>query len=301
MEKRNLYQRICAIMGDAGTLAKEGKNIAQNYKYLRETDVADLMRGLCAKHGVAIIPNVVEYARSEEGRTKSGNPIWLSRVKVAYELVNSEEPADRISTICFGEAYDGADKGLYKASTNAHKYFLVRTFSLGSDDDVENDKQGRNDPPYTRQPQPPTPPSPAPKLHYYNVSKAPDQALAAEWLEKKGAEYDPHLKVYVCMVELRGCDKYRVNSPTDPAPDPLTIQAQQEPKKVELPKLLTADELNGEFQEASAQHEQISDVEILNKETGEVIPQSALAVETKAKIEKLKKNLQPKGDNNHAS
>lgn len=279
---KNLYQRICAIMGECQTLEKEGHNKDQNYRYLKESTVADHLRPLLARYGVVLAQSIESIDRSEAGKTRSGQSWWLTRLAVKFSLINADAPEERLESIFHSEGLDTQDKGVYKASTNAQKYFFIRTFCLGSDEDVEKDhgeqfngqQRGEGYPKQRPQPQArPQPQKPAAPA-YYKVDNATSPEAAQEWFESKNVFYDSTVKCFVSHAGPLGgrAEAYRVAKPTDPAPTPGPTPTQK--RSAPAPE--------------SEAHAQISDAEIVDKATGEVIPETSLAAETRAKIEKLK-------------
>lgn len=140
----NIYQKLCIILGEVSAIPKEGWNDHFKYKFMREADVAAVMRTLLSKYGVFIIPTIesLEYHEVVGERSKQN----FCHAKVKYTFVNAENPEDRFETIHYGDSCDAdsGDKALYKALTGCHKYFFIRTFSLGSEEDVENDSPSQS-------------------------------------------------------------------------------------------------------------------------------------------------------------
>lgn len=134
----NLHEKICMIMHEVKNIPKKGYNSFHNYNYMREADIVDAVRDLLAKHKVCIISSVLEVMETIfKGKDYDER---LIRIKVQYDIIDAEKPADKITSIHYGEAIDSRDKAYYKASTSCHKYFLIRNVFLGSDDDVEKEK-----------------------------------------------------------------------------------------------------------------------------------------------------------------
>lgn len=252
MEPKSLAQRLCDIMAECPTIEKRGFNSFHRYKFVREADVADLMRPLLARHGVMLSQTITSIERIPV-RNEKGTESTLTRININYELVNADNMDQRISSAQIGEAIDNQDKGVYKASTNAQKYFFIRMFCLGSDEDVEEDRSaGQGKPQATRpqvRPANELPPPRDAKPRYYDLAGVPESKRgdAIEFFEQNGARLDLDTNLYVATGKLQGCDKFEVPAPAH-----------------------------------------TPEVEIVDKATGEVIPESKLKKETRAKIEKLK-------------
>lgn len=138
----SLPAKLCAIMGEIGAVEKSGRNTAQNYSYVKEADVSESVRKLLSKHGVFCLPSV-EEVQEHEIESRSGSKGVFVRVRVKYTFINSENPEDKLECQHFGDGSDYGDKGLYKALTGCHKYMMLRTFCLGSEEDPE--KEGKSD------------------------------------------------------------------------------------------------------------------------------------------------------------
>lgn len=138
---KNLYQRIAAIYADCENIPKNGFNSFQRYKYVTEADVTEHMRKLFAKHGVVLHTTIENIEMTEDKRERSTSRFY--RIQVHYLLINIDIPTETLSSVFYGEASDTGDKGIYKAMTGAHKYFLMKTFCLGGDDDPENDSKDK--------------------------------------------------------------------------------------------------------------------------------------------------------------
>jgi hypothetical protein len=137
-EKPTLAARLAAIMGECESIPKNGLNKEFNYKFIREADISAAIRKLLAKHGVAMISDIIEVQDSDY-TTSNGKHQTYCRIKIKYTFINTDDPTDTYSTVAWGDGIDGQDKGIYKASTGAHKFMLRRFFCLGADEDPEND------------------------------------------------------------------------------------------------------------------------------------------------------------------
>lgn len=128
--KSNLVLKLCKIMDECNHLKKTGYNKHQNYEYFKDDDIVQPIRTLLAKYKIFIFHSV-------QDEVKEGD---LTKIRVEYTFVDGET-GERFSVQQFGYGKDMQDKGLYKAYTGAHKYFLLRNFNLGSDQDPENDEE----------------------------------------------------------------------------------------------------------------------------------------------------------------
>ena len=137
----SLYRRINAVKGELTRLAKSGKNTHFNFKFATESDVSDALRPLMDKHGVCLLYHGIAPEAiliEEAGETKGGSITYRYKVRIQYELVNVDNPAERETVWGYGEALDQQDKGHTKAITNAHKYVMMKVFDVSAGDDHDD-------------------------------------------------------------------------------------------------------------------------------------------------------------------
>jgi len=133
---KNLYQKLVDIMSEMSTVEKKGHNKYSDYDYIRESDVSTKLQQILVKHNVFIFSSITS-AETTSVTTKKGDPALLSSVNIEYTFVNADNPEERFSVMAAGDGTDTGDKAIYKAITGAHKYFVIRNFNLGSDEDAE--------------------------------------------------------------------------------------------------------------------------------------------------------------------
>ena len=137
-----LAKKLVNVMAEAGSIVKGGTNKFQNYNYITESDVAKKMQSLFVKHGIFVLANTVAHkATPLTSKDKNGNEKvqMFTQVDIEYTFINADNPEDTYSVRAYGEGMDTGDKAGYKASTGCHKYFLIRNFNLGSDEDAEKE------------------------------------------------------------------------------------------------------------------------------------------------------------------
>ena len=141
-KEQSIVQTINLVMSDLAKLgiSKDMTNEMQKYKYRGIDQVYDTVASIYAKHGLVIMPQVLEYSR-EMGLTAKGTPqaIVVMKVKFTFMHVHNEQTTE---SIFYGESNDTSDKATNKAETAAYKYMAIMTFSIpinGSDNDADND------------------------------------------------------------------------------------------------------------------------------------------------------------------
>lgn len=132
-----VYQAIANVMGDLAKtgISKDQTNSFDKYKFRGIDDVYNAMAPLLAKHGLVILPRVLERL-SEERVSQKGGAVFYVTVKAEFDMVAAEDGSKH--TVCaYGEAMDRGDKGTNKAMTAAYKYAMFEAFCIpteGSDD-----------------------------------------------------------------------------------------------------------------------------------------------------------------------
>lgn len=134
----SIHTKILAIMTDVEEVVKEGRNTAQNYKYVQEAALLETLRSALIKHQVTVIPSITGYD-IRQFQTKDGQfaqPLVI--VNMEYRITDADS-GEFLLIPYVGTGADTGDKGLYKAITGANKYLLLKTFQIPTTDDPEND------------------------------------------------------------------------------------------------------------------------------------------------------------------
>lgn len=135
---------LAAIMRDVGAIGKDSVNQGQGFRFRGIDAVMDALHPVFAKHGVIILPEVLEE-RAEERQSKSGaNLIWrILKVKFHFKA----EDGSGVDSTVIGEGMDSGDKGSNKALAVALKYALTQMLLLPYN---EVDPDADTPPPSTR-------------------------------------------------------------------------------------------------------------------------------------------------------
>ena len=104
-----IYKKILAIMSEVRYLNKDD-NVSfgtTKYKALSEEKVTEIMRDKLVKYKLVVYP-------VQQTSTRNGH---ITHVDVEYEMVNAENPDERIRIASCGDGADSQDKGSGKAMT----------------------------------------------------------------------------------------------------------------------------------------------------------------------------------------
>ena len=126
---------------EKGVLKNEGSNDYDNYEYFSEAQYKKLFTELFVDNKLELKSSVVGYS-DFAGTEKQP---YGRLVTFEFILIDIETGFYEISNIT-GEGIDKGDKGGYKASTGALKYYLANTFMVATEDDPENEKPEKEKP-----------------------------------------------------------------------------------------------------------------------------------------------------------
>lgn len=160
MEGALIYKAMTAAMADIGAVGKNQTNQQQHFRYRGIDDAMNALYPILAKHGLFLVPEVLEQRR-EERVTKSGGNLIYSVLKVRYTMFASD--GSSVSAVVVGEGMDSADKSSNKAIAAAMKYAIFQMFCIPTEDFRDNDPDKETPPeskPMNRKPEKsiPTPP-----------------------------------------------------------------------------------------------------------------------------------------------
>lgn len=133
---KNIYTAISDIMSEIGHISKDKRNQQQGFMFRGIDQVMNTLKPLLAKHGVFIVPEVVDAKREERTTARGGNLIY-SVLTVKHHFMAAD--GSEVVSTTIGEGMDSADKASNKAMAIAFKYacfqvFCIPTEELATDD-----------------------------------------------------------------------------------------------------------------------------------------------------------------------
>jgi hypothetical protein len=158
-DSRNVYQRLVAVRRQVSGLAKDGTS-QQKFKYVSSNNVLGTIRPLLDAEGLALEVRVLDHTLHSKWSGQSDQKEHLTELTVEFVWVNMDSPEQRIVCPWYGQGLDTGEKGVGKALTYAEKYFLLKQFSIPTDEDDpdsgsgSNGHQQRQAPPQAQAPQP---------------------------------------------------------------------------------------------------------------------------------------------------
>lgn len=138
-----IYSKINAIMREIPAIGKDKQNKQQGFAYRGIDDVMNALFPLLAKHGVFVVPEVLDTSRTER-QTKNGGNMSFTVSTVRYTFFATD--GSSVSAVTTGEGMDSADKSTNKAMAAAMKYAFFQTFCIPTEE-AGNDDPDRETPP----------------------------------------------------------------------------------------------------------------------------------------------------------
>lgn len=137
----SVYKAISSVMSDLSKvgIAKTDTNTYDKYKYRGIDAVYNALAPLLAKHGLCVLPRVLDRELVERTSAKGG-VLMHTTLTVEFDLVASED-GSKHTIRAIGEAMDRGDKSVNKAMTAAYKYAMFELFCIpteGEDADGES-------------------------------------------------------------------------------------------------------------------------------------------------------------------
>lgn len=139
----SIYKLMAAILADVSPVAKGRQNTQQNYKFRGIDQIAEMMHPLLAKHGVVMLPRVVEQQRHEY-ETRNGGTMHVAILTIDWHFIAPD--GSEVVSRTVGEGADSGDKATNKAMTASQKYAITLAFCVP----YEGQEDGDGDSPEPR-------------------------------------------------------------------------------------------------------------------------------------------------------
>lgn len=132
-----LAAKLLKVMQACATVPKDKQNPQQHYNYASSDAVLAKANPALVAAGLATVVNLEVLDR--QPRTTNAGGMWeLVTVRARISIIDSDTGAT-IETDGIGQGYDGGDKALSKAQTQARKYALLLALNISTGEDPEGD------------------------------------------------------------------------------------------------------------------------------------------------------------------
>jgi len=138
-ETNGIYKAMAAVMADMNAIGKDKKcQQGATFNYRGIDDVYNAINPLLGKHQIFVLPQAME--RTTENRTtRNGASMEVVTVRMHYTFAHADGSSVECTTI--GEAMDSGDKATNKAMAIAHKYAILQTFCIPTEDMPDPDAE----------------------------------------------------------------------------------------------------------------------------------------------------------------
>lgn len=130
MTEKNVFQLISSVIKDLSEvgISKSQENKYDNYKFRGIDDVYNTLSKILAKHGLLIMPNVINQ-HTVQVNTQKGGTMNHTTLQVIYTFISSHDGSTHRLKMR-GEAMDRGDKSINKAFSAAYKYLCLQVFCI---------------------------------------------------------------------------------------------------------------------------------------------------------------------------
>lgn len=143
-----VYAAISRVMADIGTsgIAKDRRNQEQKFNFRGIDDALLAFSPLLVKHGLIVAPSYADKV-IEARQTKSGGTTYNVSLSGTFTFTSIIDGSQWVVGPFFGEANDGQDKAVSKATSVAERNMFYLTFvvpheaAIGGDPDETGEDQ----------------------------------------------------------------------------------------------------------------------------------------------------------------
>lgn len=137
-EEKGIFSSIIAVMDEIGAIKKGKVNSQQGFRYRGIDDVLNALNPIISKHGIFIVPEVLDM-QCEERSAKNGGALLRVMLKIKFTFFAKD--GSNINATVIGEAIDGGDKAANKAMSVAFKYACFQVFCIPTDEMKDPDAE----------------------------------------------------------------------------------------------------------------------------------------------------------------
>jgi len=167
----SVYKAINAVQAELSKngITKDRTNTqGSGYKFRGIDDVYNTIAPMLSRHGLCILPRVLNRTVSERISQKGGALFYVV-VETEFDFVCAED-GSKHTVKTFGEAMDSGDKATNKAMSAAYKYACFQAFSIPTESNEDADNAT---------------PAPLPTLTNARFAKAVERIKAKEYTVEK--------------------------------------------------------------------------------------------------------------------
>lgn len=131
-----IHTALIAVMKKIGAIGKDQRNQQQGFQFRGIDQIYNELHNLLADEGVITLPKAGTPI-TEERLSKEGKALRFVQVPMTYIFMADDGSTVECTTI--GEGMDSGDKATTKAEAIAHKYALLQTFLIPTEEQKDPD------------------------------------------------------------------------------------------------------------------------------------------------------------------
>ena len=142
-----VYAAISRVMADIGTsgIAKDRRNQEQKFNFRGIDDALLAFSPLLVKHGLIVAPSYADKV-IEARQTKSGGTTYNVSLSGTFTFTSIHDGSQWVVGPFFGEANDGQDKAVSKATSVAERNMFYLTFVVPHEAAIGGDPDEADEP-----------------------------------------------------------------------------------------------------------------------------------------------------------
>jgi len=129
LDERSIQQRMVSILAALPAIGKDTRNPQQGFMFRSHDAVLNALNPLLARHGVFVVPDVIERLSSQRQTARGG---IMYEVNLHVRFVFYGAAGDSLEASTWGEGTDSGDKATNKAMTMAFKNVLNQAFAIST-------------------------------------------------------------------------------------------------------------------------------------------------------------------------
>ena len=130
---------LANVAADIEAIGKKQRNAQQGFMYRGVDDVMNALSPILAKHGVTILPEILEQTNLPDRTSSKGATLFHTRCKIKYTFLAKDRSFE--TAVMIGEAMDTGDKATNKAMAIAYKYACFQVFCIPLEGESDPDKE----------------------------------------------------------------------------------------------------------------------------------------------------------------
>ena len=136
-ETTSIQAALADVLREIGAIEKTQQNKQQGFRYRGIDDVMNALHPSLGKHGVIILPQVIDSTRSDR-QSKGGGVLFCVTLRVRYLFVGPD--GSTLEAVVESEAFDSGDKATNKALSIAYKYAILQVLCIPTEELIDPDR-----------------------------------------------------------------------------------------------------------------------------------------------------------------